>query len=163
MAQLFFYGYHYLLEPHMHAHTYAHTHITPHSMQIHTTPHLHASPKHLTHTPHLHTSPIHLTYTPHLHTSPTHLTSYTPHLHPPPSPHNPVSNGVCVALATGSRVARQRPGSGCGPRCIHSHRPPQCTGECGPGQKRISAQGEKFKGTHHLGRGQHLGSMYPTV
>ena len=126
------------------------THLTSHTSPTHFT---NTSPAHLTYTPDLYTSPTHLT--PHLHASPTHFTYtlHTPGLHTSPSPHNPISNGVCVALATGSRVARQRPGSGCGPRCIHSHQPPQCTGECGLGQKRISAQGEKYKSTHHLGHG----------
>ena len=95
--------------------------------------------EHVAHgTPHAQLTPhytCHIIYTPHT----THLTSHLTHT---PFPHNPVSNGVCVAPATGSRAARPRPGSGCAPRCSRSRQPQQCTGECGPGLKRTSAQGD---------------------
>ena len=99
----------------------------------HGTPHAQLTPHYTSH--YLHTSHNTPHITTHTHTS-HHISHNTPF------PHNPVSNGVCVAPATGSRAARPRPGSGCAPGCSRSHQPQQCTGECGPGRKRTSAQGD---------------------
>ena len=124
--------------------THTSLHISYYLHTSHNTPHI---------TPHTHTSH---------HTSHTHLTS---HLTQPPFPHNPVSNGVCVAPATGSRAVRPRPGSGCAPRCSRSHQPQQCTGECGPGRKRISAQGDNsgVQMTWTMGLKRSLGSFAYTA